>query len=125
MIRNAEQRLLVYPTATGALPPGRLKIHAPNESEPCEVTAEAPHQAVTGNRLRDGVPIYFAGNGTWSAAIGDAVVAPDGGVLLAEASKGPLPLEAVGPYVIDVTVADGAVNPIGLKEQIRAFGPTA
>ena len=116
---------MVYRTATGALPPGRLKIRAPNESEPCEVTAEAPHQVVTGNRLRDGVPIYFAGNGTWSATIGDAAIAPDGGVLLAEASKGPLPLEAVGPYVIDVTVADGVVNPVGLKEQIRAFGPTA
>jgi hypothetical protein len=102
-----------------------VKDTCPDESEPCEVTAEARHQAVTGNRLRDGVPIYFAGNGTWSAVIGDAIVAPDGGPLLAEASKGPLPLEAVGPYVIDVTVADGVVKPIGLKEQIRAFGPTA
>jgi hypothetical protein len=116
---------LVYRTATGAVSPGRLKILAPNESEPCEVTAEAPHQAVTGNRLRDGVPIYFAGNGTWSVAIGDAAIAPDGGVLLAEASKGPLPLEAVGPYVIDVTVDEGVIRPVGLKEQIRAYGPTA
>ena len=89
------------------------------------MTAETPHQAVTGNRLRDGVPIYFAGNGTWSQAIGDAATAPDGGTLLAEAAQGPLPLEAVGPYVIDVTVADGVISPVGLKEQIRAFGPTA
>jgi hypothetical protein len=80
---------------------------------------------VTGNRLLDGVPIYYAGNGAWSPAIADAATAPDGGVLLAEASVGPLPLEVVGPYVIDVTVIDGAVKPIGLKEQIRAYGPTA
>ena len=89
------------------------------------MNAETPHQAVTGNRLRDGVPIYYAGNGAWSAAIADAVTAPDGGVLLVEASNGPLPLEAVGPYVIDVTVTEGVVGPIGLKERIRAFGPTA
>jgi hypothetical protein len=36
-----------------------------------------------------------------------------------------LPLEAVGPYVIDVTVAEDIVRPVGLKEQIRAYGPTA
>ena len=84
-----------------------------------------PYQAVTGNRLRDGAPIYFAGNGTWSQAIGDAVFAPDGAALLAEASIGPLALEAIGPYVIDVTVAEGSIRPVGLKEQIRAYGPTA
>ena len=89
------------------------------------MTAETPHQAVTGNRLRDGVPIYFAGGGTWSTSVGDAVVAPDGGILLIEATAGPLPLEAVGPYVIDVTVAEDAIRPVGLKEQIRAYGPTA
>ena len=89
------------------------------------MSAETQYQAVTGNRLRDGVPIYYAGNGTWSAAIIDAATAQDGGILLIEAAKGPLPLEAVGPYVIDVTVTDGVVDPIGLKERIRAFGPTA
>ena len=73
----------------------------------------------------DGVPIYFAGKGTWSPAIGDAVVVPDGGTLLIEASTGPLPLEAIGPYVIEVTVDDGVIRPVGLKEQIRAYGPTA
>ena len=89
------------------------------------MNAETPHQAVTGNRLRDGVPIYYAGNGAWSPVIADAVTAPDGGILLVEAMKGPLPLEAVGPYVIDVTLTDGAVAPVGLKETIRAYGPTA
>jgi hypothetical protein len=80
---------------------------------------------VTGNRLRDGVPIYFAGGGTWSTSIAEAALATDGGILLAEASAGPLPLEAIGPYVIDVTVAEGVTRPVGLKEQIRAYGPTA
>ncbi len=89
------------------------------------MNAETQHQAVTGNRLRDGVPIYYTGNGVWSPAIADAATAPDAGDLLVEASKGPVPLEAVGPYVIDVTVVDGVVRPIGVKETIRAFGPTA
>ena len=89
------------------------------------MNAETPHQAVTGNRLRDGAVIYYSGNGTWSPAIADAVTAPDGGILLVEAMKGPLPLEAVGPYVIDVTVTGGVVAAVGLKERIRATGPTA
>lgn len=89
------------------------------------MTAETQHQAVTGNRLRDGVPIYYAGNGAWSPSIANAVTAQDGGILLVEAMKGPLPLEAVGPYVIDVTVTEGAIAPLGLKETIRAYGPTA
>lgn len=89
------------------------------------MNAETPHQAVTGNRLRDGAVIYYAGSGTWSPSIANAVTAPDGGTLLVEAMKGPLPLEAVGPYVIDVTVTDGVIGPVGLKERIRAFGPTA
>ncbi len=110
---------------TGADLPGRSRIHAPNESEPSAVTAETPYQAVTGNRLSDGVPIYFAGAGIWSVRIGDAVSTTDGGALLAEASAGPLPLEAIGPYLIDVTIGEGVVRPVGLREEIRAFGPTA
>jgi hypothetical protein len=89
------------------------------------VTAEATVQAVTANRLLDGAVIYFAGNGEWSPKIADAVTATDGEALLAEASKGPLPLPAVGAYLFAVTVTDGAVKPIGIREEIRAFGPTA
>ncbi len=89
------------------------------------MTAASPYQAITANRLRDGVPIYFAGKGRWSPKIADAVTAPDGDALLANAISGPLPLEAVGAYVIEVKLADGTVRPVGLKEEIRAFGPTA
>jgi hypothetical protein len=98
---------------------------ASHESEPNVVTNETSHQAVTANRLRDGIPIYFAGGGSWSPNIGDSVTAENGETLLAEAIRGPLPLEAVGVYVIEVRLAEGAVRPIGIKEQIRAFGPTA
>jgi hypothetical protein len=33
--------------------------------------------------------------------------------------------EAIDPYIIDVSREDGMIRPIGLREQIRAFGPTA
>ncbi len=83
-------------------------------------------RAVTGNRLRDGVPIYFTGNGHWSPAISDAVVVPaeEGEALLKTAQGGPSPSRVVAPYAIDVVVGNGAVNPAGLREQIRAYGPT-
>ena len=89
------------------------------------MTAEPPYQAVTANRLRDGVPIYFAGNGRWSPKIADAMTAADSDALLVDAVSGPLPLEAVGAYVIEVKLIEGTVRPVGLKEEIRAFGPTA
>jgi hypothetical protein len=89
------------------------------------VTAKIPLQAVTGNRLRDGTPIYFAGSGAWSVKIADALTSTDGDALLADAVSGPLPLEAVGAYLIHITHADDGVRPVGLKEEIRAFGPTA
>ena len=89
------------------------------------MTTDAPYQAVTANRLRDGVPIYFAGKGRWSPKIAEVASAVDGAALLADALSGPLPLEAVGAYVIEIKLADGAIRPVGLKEEIRAFGPTA
>ena len=89
------------------------------------MTAESPLKAVTGNRLSDGVPIYFAGNGTWSIKIGESVTTSDGDALLTTAVAGPLPLEAIGPYLIDVKTIEGAIRPVGLREEIRAFGPTA
>jgi hypothetical protein len=89
------------------------------------VTVKQPLQAVTGNRLRDGTPIYFAGKGTWSPRIADALTSADGDALLADSISGPLPLEAVGAYLIHITHADDGIRPVGLKEEIRAFGPTA
>ena len=96
-----------------------------HESEPNAVTNETSHQAITANRLSDGVPIYFAGKGNWSPNIGDSLTSENGEALLADAIRGPLPLEAVGVYVIEVRLSEGTVQPVGLKEQIRAFGPTA
>jgi hypothetical protein len=89
------------------------------------VTAETKLHAITANRLRDGAVIYFAGKQSWSEKFSESATAADGDALLAEATAGPLPLEAVGAYVIEVTDAEGGIRPIGLREEIRAFGPTA
>jgi uncharacterized protein DUF2849 len=91
------------------------------------MSMDEPRRAVTGNRVRDGVPIFFAGSGVWSPAVDDAVhvAAEAADALLAEAQKGPLPLEAIGPYVIEVAIEDDHLRPVLLRERIRAFGPTA
>jgi hypothetical protein len=101
-----------------------------DESETEAVTAdtqsaETKLHAVTANRLRDGTIVYFTGKQAWSETFADAATAKDGEALLAEATAGPLAREAVGAYLIEVTQFAGGIRPIGLREEIRAFGPTA
>jgi Protein of unknown function (DUF2849) len=107
--------------ATGA-DPGALAALPTGELAPA---ASVIRRAVTGNRLRDGRPVYFVGNGRWSEAIDAALhVAADGAErLLADAQQGS-PHPVVAPYLIDVTVSEGRLGPVGLRERIRAFGPT-
>ena len=64
--------------------------------------AESVQKLVTGNRLRDGVPVYFAGGGKWSPAVSGALLVDPAAAedLLAEAQK----IRAFGP-----TVSFGAV----------------
>ena len=89
------------------------------------MTAQTKYHAVTANHLRDGAVIYFTGKGAWSVIFAEAMIATDGDALLDDAVTGPLPLQAVGPYVIEVSQTEGVIRPIGLREEIRAFGPTA
>src|SRR5580658_4400124 len=86
----------------------------PQETAPQSTTLR---QVVTGNRLRDG---------DWSTAVEDArhVAADSGETLLAASLAGPAPHPVVAPYLIDATLADGRLEPSGLRERIRAFGPT-
>ena len=81
---------------------------------------------VTANRLRDGVPVYFSGTEAWSVSIDDAVLVPepDGDLLLETAQAGPPPRAVVAPYLIEAALAGGKVQPLSLRERIRAFGPT-
>ena len=83
-------------------------------------------QVVTGNRLRDGAVIYFAGAGEWTPSIDKALAAEDehANALLAEAQVGPVPVPAVGPVLIEVTREGDHLRPVSLRERIRAAGPT-
>jgi hypothetical protein len=82
-------------------------------------------QAVTANRLRDGVPVYRTADG-WSPSIDDAqlVAEADGEGLLAAAQAGPKPLPVVAPYLFAAVAEEGRVRPLSLRERIRASGPT-
>jgi hypothetical protein len=90
------------------------------------VIQSAVKRLVTANRLRDGVPVYFAGPGRWSPAIDDAaLVGEAGGAALLEAAEaGPAPRPVIAPYLIEAEAADGKLRPASLRERIRAFGPT-
>jgi hypothetical protein len=80
-------------------------------------------QAITANRLTDGVPVYFTADHGWSTKIADAAYAADMGASLSRA--GTETLSVVEPSLIEVEIVDGAVQPVGLRERIRAYGPTA
>jgi len=81
---------------------------------------------VTGNRLRDGKVVYFAGADAWTPTIAKArlVEERDGAALLAEAQAGPPPHPAVAPTLIEATRDGERVVPVTLRERIRAGGPT-
>jgi hypothetical protein len=81
-------------------------------------------KVVSANRLRDGVPIYFAGNGVWSTKVAEALSSDDGDALLAQAQADAGFPQAIDAFVVEVVMEQGALRPILLRERIRAFGPT-
>ena len=93
-----------------------------NNGKPA-VNAERHYQVVTANRVRDGLSIYLTESGDWSTSVCEALclVDPVDALARAEADR----LRAIAPYVIEVEAKDGGLCPVGLREKIRAFGPTA
>lgn len=89
-------------------------------------SSDATRRVVTGNRLRDGATVYFAGAGRWSPVLAEArhVAAAEAEALLAEALAGAPPHPVVAPYLIEAVLRGGRLSPLGLREEIRAFGPT-
>jgi hypothetical protein len=83
-------------------------------------------QLVTGNRLRDVVPVYFTVRQGWSPSIDEAdLVTPKAGDALLTASQaGPSPLPVVAPYLVEAVRESGHIRPASLRERIRAFGPS-
>lgn len=85
-------------------------------------------QAVTANRLTDGVVVYLTADGGWSEHVRDAAWAEEKEAqqaLLARAEKDVERTLVVGPYLFDVTIAqDGRPHPASNREIIRSLGPT-
>ncbi len=78
---------------------------------------------ITANRLTDGVVVYLAAEGQWTEAIANARVA-DGEeetkALETIAENAVREREVVGVYPMAVALTDGAVDPLSVRERIRA-----
>ncbi|MER8751594.1 DUF2849 domain-containing protein [Mesorhizobium sp. M1050] len=81
---------------------------------------------LTANRLTDGIAVWYA-DGGWAETVDHADIAHD---KLAEdrleviGAKAYAANEVVDVNLIDVDVVNGVVEPVRLREKIRAAGPT-
>ncbi len=84
-------------------------------------------RAITANRLTDGSVVYLTRDGGWSGKIGDSLVshaADQTGRMKNTAERAERSQQVVGACFIDVAVEGGTVQPVRLREAIRAGGPT-
>jgi hypothetical protein len=78
---------------------------------------------VTANRLVDGIVVYLAADGNWTEDIAGARIAEtedETKALEAEAAKDVALRKVVAVYPMEVALADGSVDPLSVRERIRA-----
>jgi hypothetical protein len=78
---------------------------------------------VTANRLVDGIVVYLAADGGWTEEIGRARLAEteeDTKALEAEAARDVAARKVVAVYPMEVVLHDGVVDPLSVRERIRA-----
>jgi hypothetical protein len=78
---------------------------------------------VTANRLVDGIVVYLASEGGWTEEIGRARLAEtedETKALEALAAKDVAARKVVAVYPMEVAVRDGTVDPLSVRERIRA-----
>ncbi|PBB90061.1 nitrite reductase [Mesorhizobium sp. WSM3864] len=83
-------------------------------------------KVLTANRLSDGIAVWYA-DGGWAETVSGADIAHDKAAedrLEAVGAAAAANNEVVDVNLIDVTVINGAVEPVRLREKIRAAGPT-
>jgi hypothetical protein len=83
-------------------------------------------KVLTANRLTDGIAVWYA-DGGWADAVDHADIARDKAAedrLEAIGAAAYASNEVVDVNLIDVSVVDGVVEPVRLREKIRAAGPT-
>lgn len=87
----------------------------------------AQFQALTANRLNDGIVVYLAADGRWSESLQDADVAEGkeaADALLVRAAPSVDRNEVVEPYLFEVSPEDEGIRAISVREIIRQAGPT-
>ena len=87
----------------------------------------AQFQALTANRLNDGIVVYLAADDRWSESLQDADVAEGkeaADALLARAAPSVDRNEVVEPYLFEVSPEDEGIRAISVRETILQAGPT-
>lgn len=84
-------------------------------------------QILTANRLCDGSVVYLSGADAWSDWLKDARVAADkteAECLMQVAEKSVNERIIVEPYLMQVIIDGASIQPVNVREAIRARGPT-
>jgi hypothetical protein len=81
-------------------------------------------QALTANRLLDGVVVFWADQG-WTEAFPEAELFSDAAAAAARlAAAREQTTRLVDPYLIDIRLDAGQPVPASYRERVRALGPT-
>jgi len=78
---------------------------------------------ITANRLVDGIVVYLAPDGSWTEEIGGAWLAEteeETKALEAQAAEAVKARKVVAVYPMEVALNDGAIDPLSVRERIRA-----
>jgi hypothetical protein len=78
---------------------------------------------ITANRLTDGIVVYLSSDGSWTEQIAKARLADteeETKALEAEAGEAVKQRRVVAAYPMEVAVKDGAIDPLSVRERIRA-----
>jgi hypothetical protein len=78
---------------------------------------------VTANRLLDGIVVYLAADGSWTEDIAHACIAnteEETKALETEAAEAVKARKVVAVYPMEVALHNGAVDPLSVRERIRA-----
>ncbi|MCC3861195.1 DUF2849 domain-containing protein [Pseudemcibacter aquimaris] len=78
---------------------------------------------ITGNRLKDGVVVYFDGE-KWSEDIQFSLVSSDEDHLKKEALKTIDDENLISVEIIPVELSGSDIRPLSMREKIRSNGPT-
>ncbi|MGI9260196.1 MAG: DUF2849 domain-containing protein [Gammaproteobacteria bacterium] len=84
-------------------------------------------QMIIASRLVDGRVVFMDADSRWQDSIDEGIVLDDGAEaerLLEAAQQSVEDCVVVDPYLIDITIEDGARRPVEVREAIRAFGPS-